>query len=74
MNHSIEPRIAESMKENSSQNSVYVGITAIVGGVSMVATALIVIFSPENLSVAPWIVAGLSTMGIALGYFASNRA
>ncbi len=73
MNHSIEPSITENRKENTSQNAVYIGITLIVGVVSMVATALIAIFSPENLPVVPWIAGGLSAMGVALGYFSSSQ-
>ena len=73
MNHTLEPSITDDMNDIKIQNSTYIGITAIIGGVSMVSVALIAIFSPENLSVAPWIVGGLSIMGIALGYFSSNR-
>ena len=74
MNHTLEPSITDTMNENKIQNSAYVGITALIGGVSLGVVAIIAIFSPENLSVAPWIVGGLSIMGIALGYFSSNRA
>ncbi len=74
MNNLVEPRSTNTMNENTKQNSVYIGITAIVGGTCVVATGLIAIFSPENISVVPWLAGGLSGMGIALGYFASNRA
>ncbi len=69
MNHSLESNI---INENPQSNAVYFGIAAILGGASLGVIALIAIFSPDNLSVAPWIVGGLSMMGIALGYFSSN--
>jgi hypothetical protein len=70
MNHSLETNI---MNETKAPNAAYVGIAAIIGGVSVAMVALVAIFSPQNISVAPWIVGGLSIMGIALGYFSSNR-
>ncbi|QXD23301.1 hypothetical protein F7C95_15415 [Opitutia bacterium ISCC 51] len=70
MNHSLETNI---MNETKVPNAAYVGIAAIIGGVSVAMVALVAIFSPQNISVAPWIVGGLSIMGIALGYFSSNR-
>ena len=73
MSHTLESSITDTMTENKIQNAATLGITAIVGGVSLAAVALIAIFSPDNISVAPWIVGGLSIMGIALGYFSSNR-
>jgi peptidoglycan/LPS O-acetylase OafA/YrhL len=69
MNRSLESNI---INENPQSNAVYFGIAAILGGASLGVIALIAIFSPDNLSVAPWIVGGLSMMGIALGYFSSN--
>lgn len=74
MNNSLEANRTDAMNDPKIQNAAYIGITAIIGGVSLVMVALIVIFSPENISVAPWIVGGLSILGIALGYFSSNRA
>lgn len=70
MNHSLE---TNTMNETKAPNAAYVGIAAIIGGVSVAMVALVAIFSPQNISVAPWIVGGLSIMGIALGYFSSNR-
>ena len=73
MNHSIESNMTDTMNESKSQAPAAIGITAIVGGISLGAIAVIAIFSPENLSVAPWIVGGLSMMGIALGYFSLKK-
>lgn len=73
MNHSLEANIANTMNEKSRSSSAIVGITAIIGGVSLVAVALVAIFSPQNLTVTPWIIGGLSTMGIALGYLSIDK-
>ena len=73
MNHSLESNITNSMNDTKIQNETVIGIWAIVGSVSPVSVALIAIFSPEIMSVAPWIIRSLSMMGIALGYFSSDR-
>ncbi len=72
MNHIQSPSIENTMNTTKSQN-VFVGIAGIVGGVSLVIVTMIAILSPHSLSVAPWIVGGLSAMGVALGYFSSNK-
>ena len=72
MNHSIETPTHGTMEVTNHPHTACVGITAIIGGASMIAVTVIAIFSPEHLAVAPWIVGGLSMMGIALGYFSSN--
>lgn len=58
------------MKENNS----YIGIATIVGGVCLGVTALIAIFSPEHMTIAPWILGPLAIMGLGLGYLSSKRA
>jgi len=49
-----------------------VGIASVIGGISLCIVAVIAIFAKDQLSVAPWIVAALAIMGIALGFFASK--
>jgi len=51
-----------------------VGIASVIGGISLCIVAVIAIFAKDQLSVAPWIVAALAVMGIALGFFASKRS
>ena len=67
MKHAVE-----TMKNIKERNAALLGIAAIIGGVSLVMVTLIAIFSPSSLSVAPWIVGGLTVLGIALGYFSSK--
>ncbi|MDG2170564.1 MAG: hypothetical protein P8L44_21860 [Opitutales bacterium] len=74
MNHSIESNLTDTMNDTNIPNNFAVGITAIIGGVSLVSIALIVIFTPENLSIAPWIIGSLSIMRVALGYFSSKNS
>jgi len=51
-----------------------VGIASVIGGISLCIVAVIAIFAKDQLSVAPWIVAALAIMGIALGFFASKMS
>jgi len=51
-----------------------VGIASVIGGISLCIVAVIAIFAKDQLSVAPWIVAALSIMGIVLGFFASKMS
>ena len=63
------------MKENTKNNvlGVYVGIAAIISGVSLAAIVLVGVFAPQAMSVTPWIVGALCAMGSALGYLVSKR-
>jgi hypothetical protein len=58
---------------NQKGNPV-VGIASVIGGISLCIVAVIAIFAKDQLSVAPWIVAALAIMGIALGFFASKMS
>ena len=58
------------MKENNS----YIGIAGIIGGACLGVIALIGIFSPEHMTIAPWTVGALSIMGLGLGYLSSKGA
>ncbi len=51
-----------------------VGITSVIGGISLCIVVVIVIFAKDQLSVAAWIVAVLTIMGIGLGFFASKMS
>ena len=57
-----------------AERNPVVGIASVIGGISLCIVAVITIFAKDQLSVAPWIVAALAIMGIALGFFASKMS
>ena len=73
MNHAQSTTLTDTMNEEKSHHGAIVGIAAIAGGASLGSVALIAIFSPDNIAITPWIVAGLSAMGVALGYFSLKK-
>lgn len=72
MDHTQTTVAPATTSEEKSPTGYLVGITLIIGGASLGSVALIAIFSPEYIPVTPWIVAGLSAMGVALGYFSQK--
>ncbi|NDV61951.1 hypothetical protein G0Q06_05765 [Puniceicoccales bacterium CK1056] len=56
-----------------NENSVYISLAAIVGGITLSAIVLVGVFSPDNMSTAAWVAGSLSAMGICLGFFASKK-
>ena len=60
------------MTDNKDGNP-FVGIAAIIGGISVAIVAIIAIFSGENLVVAAWIVGFLTIMGAVLGSMALKK-
>ena len=71
MKRSLATNPKKRMKDIQTPKTTFIGIAAIVGGTCLVVTAMIAIFSPENLAAAPWIAGSLSAMGVALGYFST---
>ena len=61
------------LQNNMKANGNYIGISAIIGGVSLGMIALIAIFSPDHMTSAPWIVGALSLMGFGLGYLSAKQ-
>ena len=57
------------MTNNNLSNNPFIVIAAIVGGMCLGAIVLVGVFSPDKMAIAAWIVAALSLMGTALGYF-----
>ena len=51
-----------------------VKIAGVVGGMSVAIVAIICIFAPRNLWVAPPIVGALAAMGVVLGFFAREKS
>ena len=51
-----------------------VKIAGIVGGMSVAIVAIICIFAPHNLGLAPLIVGALAAMGVMLGFFVREKS
>ena len=58
---------------NESKPNPVVGICASIGGIAVAIVAVLAIFAPSHLCVAPWIVGVLALMGIILGFLASKK-
>ncbi|MDQ8205120.1 hypothetical protein [Pelagicoccus sp. SDUM812003] len=61
------------MSEKTNTLKALVGISAIIGGVSIVVVTFFAIFAPQQIAASAWIVGALCAMGSALGYLSARR-
>ena len=60
------------MSEQEKGNP-FVGIAAVIGGISIPIVAIIALFAKDQLMVAPWVIGVLAVMGVILGFMALKK-